>query len=157
MKKRFAFVFAIFTAVSLGVAIPASAEGFRGSYLSGWHGVQYDGLVPATVSKTWVDKNSDNASTRVYLFDVTANFPGTQYTYVSPKQQLQMQKSTIFGWQSLGNRTMNTGAAHNWGDLGAGTFRFQWNGASVNVGSETVSCYSNCVYVFDAESVTIWW
>lgn len=156
MKKTLTAVLIAGVVLSVGVGA-ASAEGMRSSYLQGWHGLQAFAGQPATVSKTWADSNSDNVSTAVYLYNVTANLPGTGYTYVSPRHQLQMQKSTLFGWTSLGNTTTNTGVAHSWGDLGSGTFRFQWNGATVNDGSPASSCYAECAYVFDASSVLIYW
>lgn len=156
MKKTLTMALVAGLALCVGVG-GASAEGMRSSYLRGWHGVQAFAAQPATVSKTWADSNSDNASTDVYLSNVTANLPGTGYTYVSPRQQLQMQKSTLFGWISLGNTTTNTGVVHSWGDLGTGTFRFQWNGATVNDGTPAYSCFAECAYVFDATSVLIYW
>jgi len=154
--KKFTII-AVSASLVVGSFSPAMAENSRYTYLADWHGPNYSGIVPATVSKTWTDYNKDNVSTEVYLYGVQAYMVGTSNFYSSPKQQLQMQKDTLFGWASVGNTTTAPGISHSWGDLGSGTFRFQRNGATVNANGVVSNCYSDCPYLFNASSVQIFW
>jgi hypothetical protein len=66
--------------------------------------------------------------------DTQIEFTNTTISYVPDTVQLQLQKDVWgIGWVSQGNKTAAPGTYQNWGDNNwAGTFRFQYNGSTVN-------------------------
>lgn len=68
VKKRLVVVFAG-TAIAVGVAAPAFAEGSRTSSMTNW--------VSGNASNSWYDGNNDSTSTHVTFNDCTREFQST--------------------------------------------------------------------------------
>lgn len=124
-RPRKAAITAVIAAgLILSGASVAYAEGTRTDSVSAW-GVGHD-------SGPWSDGNFDSASTTVKLQgSVSIAQAGSPFSYTPSSVQLQLQRDVFgVGWQSQGNRTAAPGSLHNWGDVTAGSYRFQYNGAT---------------------------
>ncbi|MBT2496707.1 MAG: hypothetical protein K0Q52_395 [Microbacterium sp.] len=113
-------------AASLLFAAPAMAEGSRSS------SIPAPGWTVGTRSSTWADSNGDSAATRVRLTSIQLYVPNTPISWTNiSSTQLQLLKDVWgTGWVSQGNRTAAPGANQDWGDVAAGTYRFQYNGGT---------------------------
>lgn len=128
MVRRSTRIAAAAVGIAVGLstltAMPAFAENKKLSSLSGWS--------VGARSSTWVDNNRDAASTQVLLSGVSLYVPYTSiWTTNVSSVQLQLLKDVWgVGFTSQGNRTKAPGSRHDWGRVGAGTYRFQYNGST---------------------------